>query len=131
MTKTPITWMELLKMHMTKDGKSIGFKEASKTASKEWAAIKNGTNSTYEQKIGATDKKNGSKTKKILATSDRRTSRKQRSSKRNTAYNRDSIVSLSQGLTVDNSNRNMIIRQILDKCKLCSKCKHCIRNQME
>ena len=130
MTKTPITWMELLKMHMTKDGKSVGFKEASKSASKEWMAIKNGTNSTYEQKIGTVGKKSV-KNKKILTTSDdRRMSRKLRKSS-NYSSKIDSFVPLSQGLTVDNSNRNMIIRQILDKCKLCSKCKKCIQGQME
>jgi len=130
MTKTPITWMELLKMHMTKDGKSVGFKEASKSASKEWMAIKNGTNSTYEQKIGTVGKKSV-KNKKILTTSDdRRMSRKLRKSSKYSSKI-DSFVPLSQGLTVDNSNRNMIIRQILDKCKLCSKCKKCIQGQME
>lgn len=130
MTKTPITWMELLKMHMTKDGKSVGFKEASKSASKEWMAIKNGTNSTYEQKIGTVGKKSV-KNKKILTTSDdRRMSRKLRKSSKYSSKI-DSFVPLSQGLTVDNSNRNMIIRQIIDKCKLCSKCKKCIQGQME
>ena len=130
MTKTPITWMELLKMHMTKDGKSVGFKEASKAASKEWVAIKNGTNSTYEQKIGTVGKTKSAKNKKILTTSDRRMSRKLRTSSKHSSKI-DSFVPLSQGLSADNSNRNMIIRQILDKCKLCSKCKKCIKEQME
>ena len=130
MTKTPITWMELLKLHMTKDGKSVGFKEASKAASKEWAAIKNGTNSKYEQKIGTTDKNKSVKNKKILTTSDRRMSKKLRTSSKK-SNKVDSFVPLSQGLTADNSNKNMIIRQILDKCKLCSKCKRCIQGQME
>ena len=128
MPKTPITWMELLKMHMTKDGKSVGFKEASKAASKEWVAIKNGTNSTYEQKIGAADKKKSVKNKKLLTTSDRRMTKRRNTSRQS---NKKDSFPLSQSLTVDNSNRNMIIRQILDKCKLCSKCKKCIQGQME
>ena len=130
MTKKPITWMELLKLHMNKDGKSIGFKEASKAASKEWMAIKNGTNSTYEQKIGTTDKKKSVRNKKMNTTSDMRMSRKLRVSS-NKKSNKDSLVPVSQSLTVDNSNKNMIIRQIIDKCKLCSKCKKCILDQME
>ena len=136
MTKTPITWMELLKMHMNKDGKSIGFKEASKSASKEWAAIKNGTNSTYEQKIGATGKKsvknkvknNKVKNNKVNNVNDMRMSRKMRST--NKKYKSVSFPP-SQSLTGDNSNRNMVIRQILDKCDLCSKCKRCITSQMD
>ena len=136
MTKTPITWMELLKMHMQKDGKSVGFKEASKTASKEWIAIKNGTNSTYEQKIGATGKsvKNVKNKKAMNKSTNKPTSmRMSRKMSRKTSRKSNNSESFppSQSLTADNSNRNMIIRQILDICKLCSKCKRCIQGQMD
>ena len=126
MTKKPITWMELLKMHMQKDGKSVGFKEASKSASKEWIAIKNGTNSTYEQKIGNKSVKNGAKSgNKSVKKSDMRISRKMSRKSKSVSF------PSSQSLSGDNSNRNMIIRQILDSCKLCSKCKRCIEGQMD
>ena len=50
MSKKEISWMELLKKHMT--GNEVGFKEASKEASKEWINIKAGTHPEYIQKIG-------------------------------------------------------------------------------
>ena len=129
MAKIPITWMELLKKHMNKDGNKVGFKEASKTASKEWMAIKNGTNSTYEQKIGTMDKTKSVKNKKTSNTGDTKWSRKKRLSRKKS--NKLESLPISQDITTDNSNRNMIIRQILDKCKLCSKCKRCIQEQMD
>ena len=53
MSKKEISWMELLKKHMTgTDGNKVGFKEASKEASKEWINIKAGTHPEYIQKIG-------------------------------------------------------------------------------
>ena len=126
MTKKPITWMELLKMHMQKDGKSVGFKEASKSASKEWIAIKNGTNSTYEQKIGNNKSvKSGEKSKKKSVKSMRMSRKMSRKSNKSVSF------PSSQSLSGDNSNHNMIIRQILDSCKLCSKCKRCVEGQMD
>jgi len=53
MSKKEISWMELLKKRMTgTDGNKVGFKEASKEASKEWINIKAGTHPEYIQKIG-------------------------------------------------------------------------------
>jgi membrane protein involved in colicin uptake len=111
MSKSPITWLELIKEKLTeakKNGKSASIGEVVPEAKKEWVQIKNGTHPKYTQGKAKTHARKGKKSDKNSKT------------KKNSA----SAKSTS-------SAPNMNINDILNKAKVCKKCRKNIEKAMK
>ena len=109
MSKSPITWLELIKAKLNdakKNGKSPSIRDIMPEAKKEWVQVKNGTHPKYTQGKAKTharksSKKSNAKTKKNSAKS------------------------------TPSPSPNMNIHAILDKAKVCKKCRKNIEKAMK
>jgi hypothetical protein len=111
MSKSTITWLELIKEKLNeakKNGKSASIGEVVPEAKKEWVQIKNGTHPKYTQGKAKTHARKGKKSDKNSKT------------KKNSA----SAKSTS-------SAPNMNINDILNKAKVCKKCRKNIEKAMK
>jgi hypothetical protein len=109
MSKSPITWIEIIKVKLNeekKNGNSPSIRDIIPAAKKEWAQVKNGTHPKYTQGKAKTHARKGKKSSKNAKT------------KKNSAKSSDS----------DNMN---IIHTILDKAKVCKKCRKNIEKAMK
>ena len=107
MSKTPITWLELIKLKLGEEkGKSLN--DVMPAAKKEWVQIKEGKHPKYTQGKAQTH----ARKKKSGDSSTRKASKNSSSS----SGKNSSSSSSSRGSSID-------IQAILDQVKLCSKCK--------
>jgi hypothetical protein len=111
MSKSPITWLELIKEKLNdakKEGKSPSIREVVPEAKKEWVQIKNGTHPKYMQGKAKTHARKGKKSSKNAKT------KKSSSSAKSSA-----------------SAPSMNMNDILDKAKVCKKCRKNIEKAMK
>ena len=111
MSKSPITWLELIKEKLNdakKEGKSPSIGEVVPEAKKEWVQIKNGTHPKYIQGKAKTHARKGTKSSKNAKT------------KKNSGSAKSS-----------SSAPNMNINDILNKAKVCKKCRKNIEKAMK
>lgn len=109
MSKSPITWLELIKEKLNeakKNGKSPSIRDVVPEAKKEWVQVKNGTHPKYTQGKAKTHARKGKK-------SDKNAKTKKNSAKSTT------------------SGSSMNINDILDKAKVCKKCRKNIEKAMK
>lgn len=111
MSKTPVTWLELIKMKLNeekKNGNSPSIGDVVPAAKKEWVQIKNGTHPKYTQGKAKTfarkGKKNSGKSK----------------TKKNIKGTTETAV----------ASTNTDIQTILDKAKVCKRCRKSIEKVM-
>jgi hypothetical protein len=110
MSKTPISWLGLIKMKLAElksAGKSPSIGDVTPEAKKEWVQIKEGKHPKFIQ--GKTDtfkrgKKTNSKTKKMRG---------------------------SKSSNNNNNNNQADIYSVLNKCKICPKCKKNIEKYLK
>lgn len=110
MSKSPITWLELIKEKLNeakKNGKSPSIGDIMPEAKKEWVQIKNGTHPKYTQGKAKTHARKGNKSSK----------KSNAKTKKNSAKSTPSP--------------NMNIHDILDKAKVCKKCRKNIEKAMK
>ena len=108
MSKTPITWLELIKEKLNdakKNGKSPSIRDVVPEAKKEWVQVKSGTHPKYTQGKAKTHARKGKKSSKNSKT------------KKNSAKSTPSS--------------DMNIHDILDKAKICKKCRKNIEKVMK
>ena len=115
MSKTPITWLELIKMKLKEEkdkGNSPSIRDVVPEAKKDWAQIKEGKHPKYIQGKAKTHarKKNKGENKK---------------SRKNSMK---SFKSSSKSISNSNSNStprtpSVDIQELIDELKLCNKCK--------
>jgi replication initiation and membrane attachment protein DnaB len=106
MSKTPVTWLELIKMKLNeekKNGKSPSIGDVVPEAKKEWVQVKNGTHPKYTQGKAKTFARKG----------------KKNSGKSKTKKN-----------TSSTSSTSIDILSILEKAKVCKKCRKSIEKIM-
>ncbi len=112
MSKTPVTWLELIKMKLNeekKNGNSPSIGDVVPAAKKEWVQIKNGTHPKYTQGKAKTFARKG----------------KKNSGKSKTKKNAKGADSESaKSADIDD------IHAILDKAKVCKKCRKNIEKVM-
>ena len=111
MSKTPITWLELIKMKLKEEkdkGKSPSIGDVTPSAKKEWVQIKEGKHPKYTQGKAKTFARKKSKGDKKSRKNSMKSSRK------------DSESDSESGSPLSNSNN---IQDIINELKLCSKCK--------
>ena len=109
MSKSPITWLELIKEKLTeakKNGKSASIGDVVPEAKKEWVQVKNGTHPKYTQGKAKTHARKGKKSDKHSKT------------KKNSAKSTSSAPKMN-------------INEILDKAKVCKKCRKNIEKAMK
>jgi len=112
MSKTPVTWLELIKMKLNeekKNGNSPSIGDVVPAAKKEWVEIKNGTHSKYIQGKAKTFARKG----------------KKNSGKSKTKKNTKGTASASAI-----SGEDIDIHAILTKAKVCKKCRKSIEKVM-
>ena len=110
MSKSPITWLELIKEKLNdakKKGKSPSIGDVVPEAKKEWVQVKNGTHPKYTQGKAKTHARKGNKSSK----------KSNAKTKKNSAKSTPSP--------------NMNIHDILDKAKVCKKCRKNIEKSMK
>lgn len=112
MSKTPVTWLELIKMKLNeekKNGNSPSIGDVVPEAKKEWVQIKNGTHTKYTQGKAKTFARKG----------------KKNSGKSKTKKNAKGAASESvKSADIDD------IHAILDKAKVCQRCRKSIEKVM-
>ena len=111
MSKTPVTWLELIKMKLNeekKNGNSPSIGDVVPAAKKEWVQIKNGTHTKYTQGKAKTFARKG----------------KKNSGKSKTKKNAKGAASESA------KSADIDIHAILDKAKVCKKCRKNIEKVM-
>ena len=114
MSKSPITWLELIKEKLNeakKNGKSPSIRDVVPEAKKEWVQVKNGTHPKYIQGKAKTYARKGKKSAKNAKT------------KKNSA-------SAKSAPTMD-MDMNMNMNDILEKAKVCKKCRKNIEKAMK
>lgn len=117
MSKSPITWLELIKEKLNdakKNGKSPSIGDVVPEAKKEWVQVKNGTHSKYTQGKAKTYARKGKK------------SAKNAKNAKNSKTKKNSAGEKSNG-----SAPSMNMDDILEKAKVCKKCRKNIEKAMK
>jgi len=125
MSKSPITWIEIIKVKLNeekKNGKSPSIRDIMPEAKKEWVQVKNGTHPKYTQGKAKTYARKGNKSSKNAKT--KKNSAKSMGSKQSSSKQSSSKQSSS-------NNNDMNIHDILDKAKVCKKCRKNIEKTMK
>jgi hypothetical protein len=137
MSKTPITWLELIKMKLSEEkskGNSPSIGDVTPSAKKEWVQIKEGKHPKYIQGKAQTfgrkkkgnnkSRKANKKAKESEAESEAMES-SSNSSKRSSSNrsSNSSKRSSSNSSSSDKPSTNDDIHQLLSEIKLCGKCK--------
>jgi hypothetical protein len=116
MSKTPMTWLGLIKMKLSERkvaGKSASIGDVTPEAKKEWVQIKEGKHPKFTQGKAETFKrksKGANMTKKERGTKGK---------------------GKGKGSSAATPAANMDIQEILNKCKLCPKCKKNIEKMLK
>lgn len=133
MSKTPITWLELIKLKLSEEkakGKSPSIGDVTPLAKKEWVQIKEGKHPKYMQgkaKSYARKKTTNNKTKKNKRNND------DDDDEDNDEPSTKTIKSTKRHKSNKSigTNSSSKINELLSDCKLCAKCKKNINKYMK